>query len=210
VSPDATTAETIASYEVVAGDYEARSAHPAPAYLELRQRFAALLPAASRIVDLGCGPGHDAAAHAAAGHDVVGLDLTTAMLRIARSRGVAVVRGDLRVPPIASGSVDGLWSSASLLHVPRHHVPGALTAWRALLREGGVLGLSTSLGDSEAWEDVPYATAAGSPSRPLRRWFVHHDRDQLLAALRAAGFTVVTVGERQTHRRWLTVLARAA
>lgn len=210
MSQDATTAATIASYDLVADDYDARSANPMPSYVDFRDRFAGLLPAAGRIVDLGCGPGRDAVSFASVGHQVIGLDLTQAMLRIARSRGVRAVRGDLRRPPFTVGRLDGIWSSASLLHVPRDQVPATLRAWHALLRRDGLLGLSTSLGDGEGWEVVPYAAPGRRDPRPLRRWFVHHEADRLLDILRRSGFDVLSIERRESHRSWLMVLARAA
>lgn len=123
-------------------------------------------------------------------------------------RAGTVVRGDLRNPPLRARSLGGVWSNASLLHIPRAEVPATLAAWRALLRPGGVLGLSTSLGEDEGWEAVPYAAPKAHPGE-LSRWFVHHQQDALLGLIVSAGFTVDRVAVRQTHRNWLMVLATA-
>jgi SAM-dependent methyltransferase len=45
-----------------------------------------LLPARARVVDLGCGDGTTAAALAAAGHDVLGIDSSPAQVALARER----------------------------------------------------------------------------------------------------------------------------
>jgi SAM-dependent methyltransferase len=61
--------------------------------------------AGDRILDLACGPGRHAEALAHWGAQVVGFDLSRAMLRRARERGgVALVRGDMRALPFQSGS----------------------------------------------------------------------------------------------------------
>jgi len=52
---------------------------------------------------------------------------------------VPVVGGDLRRLPVADESLDGIWSCASLLHVPRNEVPATLRSWRAALRPEGAL-----------------------------------------------------------------------
>ena len=98
------------------------------------------------------------------------------MVLRAHDVGVPVAQGDIRMIPVRPASLDGIWSAASLLHVPRAEVPRTLDAWRSCLRAAGVLGLSTSLGDDEGWEVCPYDPLTQPSGAPLRRWFVHHDR----------------------------------
>jgi SAM-dependent methyltransferase len=58
-----------------------------------------------RILDLACGPGRHAAELARWGGQVVGFDLSRAMLRRARERsGGSLVRGDMRALPFRNGS----------------------------------------------------------------------------------------------------------
>jgi SAM-dependent methyltransferase len=71
---------------------------------------AAALSGRERVLDLGCGPGHAAAAFAPRAAEVVGLDLTEAMVALARElsaeRGNAhqrVERGDPPRLPVAAG-----------------------------------------------------------------------------------------------------------
>jgi len=186
-------------YDVIAPSYDEQTRVPSPELDAHRSAFAGLVD--GPIADLGCGPGRDLERL----EDAVGLDRSDGMLALARTRG-RVVRGDLRRPPFRD--LAGVWSCASLLHVPRPDVPAALVAWRDCLRPGGVLGLSTSLGDDEGWEKVPYATPHDHRG-PEERWFVHHPETVLLGLLRDSGFTVTATSRRTTHRDWLMVLARA-
>jgi SAM-dependent methyltransferase len=202
-------ARTTATYDLVVDDYAARNGTPSPDLLAFQAAFAGALPGQRVVADVGCGPGHHTAWFAARGVRAFGVDRSAGMAARARSAGVPVVRGDLRALPLRDASLDGVWASASLLHVPRPDVPATLREWRRCLRDGGLLGLSTSLGGTEGWEDVPYAAAAPPGDAPLRRWFVHHDRDPLLAAVEAAGFAVRDTAKRVSHRRWLHVLAAA-
>lgn len=200
--------QTADTYDRIVRDYDARTAQPAPEYVAFRNAFCDRLAAGSRVVDLGCGPGRDAVAFQQRGLEVLGLDASTGMVRRTRERGVPAVVGDHRRPPFADAMAGGVWSSASLLHVPRDDVDPTLRSWRRLLVRGGVLGLSTSLGSSEGWEDAPYAADEPQPAQ-LRRWFVHHERQSLLDLIAATGFAVIRVDERTSHRRWLQVLAVA-
>ena len=198
--------KTRLSYEQVAEAYEVQTRVIAPEFVAFREAFAAR--AQGPVADLGCGPGQHAQALCEGGLDVIGVDLSTAMLKLAARRDVPVVQGDLRRLPLRPGAFGALWSSASLLHVPIEDVDATLDGWRTLLRPGGVLGLSTSLGGEQGWELVPYATPL-PVEQPLSRWFVHHEQDDLLKRLGRAGFTVEHHEVRVSKRTWLMVLARA-
>lgn len=199
-------ASTRATYDRVAVDYDRRWRGSDPGFAAFRAAFATA--AVGPVADLGCGPGRDLEDLRTHGLDAVGVDLSTSMLTLARGRGLPVVQGDLRRPPLAPGSLGGIWSSAALLHVPRSDVPATIARWHSLLRPGGRLGLSTSLGGDEGWEVAPYA-GEGPSGGPLRRWFVHHDEAELLALLGAGGFTVVETTSRTSHRVWCMVHAVA-
>jgi SAM-dependent methyltransferase len=198
--------ETQATYDRVAEDYDRTTLQPSPELLAFRDGFVAAVT--GPVADLGCGPGRDLGAMRAAGLTAIGVDLSTGMLRRAARAGLPVVRGDLRRPPLRPGSLGGVWSCAALLHVPRPDVPSTLATWHGLLRPGGHLGLSTSLGDDEGWELVPYE-GPGPKGGPLHRWFVHHDEAELLAMLTAAGFTVRSHEQRVSHRHWTMIRATA-
>ena len=71
--------------------------------------IATLLPAHSRILDVGCGNGVPITeALVNAGHRVVGLDSSAGMLARFRANlpGTPIVRGDARHLPFADGSLD--------------------------------------------------------------------------------------------------------
>jgi SAM-dependent methyltransferase len=195
---DDPVSHTTATYDRIARDFDARSTR-SDGFLAFRQRFAEA--ARGLVADLGCGPGHDAAWFQEQGLPIVGVDRSIEMTRLAAARGVPTVQGDLRRPPLAPDSLAGLWSSAALLHVPAEETEPTLRAWSAALRPGGVLGLSTSAGDGEGWEPVPYDTE-------VFRWFVHRHPDTLLAALESAGFEVLEQEMSTWNRTWLSVLAR--
>lgn len=201
---------TVATYDHIAVDYQRRNADPPADFTDFRADFTAAVRSGV-VADLGCGPGRDAAHFTSGGLSVVGVDASPRMAALAHSAGVPVVVGDIRRLPLAAGCLDGIWSAASLLHVPTEEVPSTLTGWAGCLRPGGVLGLSTSLGSGEGWDDGwPSETdpTRGERRDPgLRRWFVHHDREPLLRALREAGFHITTVETSVSHRTWLKVLA---
>lgn len=201
------TAHNRATYDRIALAYaenrsgqRAGSAHP---FAGLHRAFSAVLRPGQVVADLGCGPGGDAAQIAAQGLRVVGMDLSAGMLDVAS--GVLpgrLAQADLRALPLRPGSLDGIWCSAALLHVPLEDTEAALTGFGRSLRHGGHLALVTALGDRSGLEVVPY-----EPTE--RRWFVYRDAAVLAGQLEAAGFEVLMRETVTTDRTWLLVLAQA-
>lgn len=138
---------TIESYEADAERYatDARNARLTDVYA----LFASRLPAPARILDAGCGSGRDVAHLETMGYNVVGMDQSLQLLRIARRSlraEAALVCGDLERPPFGLGSFDGVWAVASLLHVRRRRVVPTVEAVAAAVRPGGWLLTSMKLG----------------------------------------------------------------
>jgi ubiquinone/menaquinone biosynthesis C-methylase UbiE len=93
-------------------------------------RDAAELTGRERLLDLGCGPGHAAATFAPLAAEVVGLDLTEAMIaqarRLASERGLANLRfehGDAAALPFPDRSFERVTSRLSAHH---YADPGAV------------------------------------------------------------------------------------
>lgn len=199
--------ETARSYDRIVDSYEAQATNAPPARTAFVDQFIDRVRPSGVVLDAGCGPGHDVSHFVARGLDAFGIDTSIGMARRAFERGQRVAVADIRRPPLAAGSIDALWSSASLLHVPRPDVASTLASWKGLLRPGGLLGLITSLGGDEGWEAVPYAVGTQHGDVPLRRWFVHHERNALEKAIRESGFLVAHSAVREAHRQWLQLVA---
>ena len=92
-----------------------------------------------RVLDLGCGVGHDLVRLTAAGVDAVGLDLSHVALQAARHRSGALVRADGARMPFRDGSFDGCRVERVLQHVAD---PSELVAeMLRVVRPGGVLAI---------------------------------------------------------------------
>ncbi len=75
--------------------------------------LAGLEPGRGRVLDLACGGGRHLAGLGRRGFRAVGLDLSEALLKEARSRmrpGLALLRGDMRTLPFRDGVFDGALS----------------------------------------------------------------------------------------------------
>jgi SAM-dependent methyltransferase/ribosomal protein S18 acetylase RimI-like enzyme len=139
----------------------------------------------SSVLELGCGPGTDAA-ELAAGRRYVGIDLSPVQLAIARQRvpGATFLVADLTRINFRPASFDGVVALYAFNHVPQAEVERAFTASFEVLRPGGRLMLA-ALPTMEAedrveeWLDVPMFFAGVEPSGYER-------------ALRDVGFDVET------------------
>ncbi|MDQ3137104.1 MAG: class I SAM-dependent methyltransferase [Gemmatimonadota bacterium] len=93
-----------------------------------------------RVLDVACGAGRHARALEVAGACCVGLDLSAAQLRVARTiTGAPLVRADMRALPIRPGSIDltlNLFTSFGYFDRDEEHV-AALREMVATLRPRG-------------------------------------------------------------------------
>lgn len=115
----------------------------------LYERFLRYLPAGGRILDAGCGSGRDSLAFQQLGYTVVPLDASLEMVKHASVllKIQAMHRRHQEVD--FASEFDGVWSMASLLHVPYAELPGVLQRYRTALIPGGVLFASFKHGDGE-------------------------------------------------------------
>jgi ubiquinone/menaquinone biosynthesis C-methylase UbiE len=169
--------ETVAVYDSIAGSFADRHWRT-----RLDGHMAVLvdrLPPGGRVLDAGCGPGRDCAWLTELGFRPVGVDASTGMLDQARRRapGPDYLRGDLRVLPLATSSVDAVWMCASLLHLARADAAAALGEARRVARTGAPLYVGVQEG-------------RGEERRPDGRHFIYWSLPELVAAVDAAGFDV--------------------
>jgi SAM-dependent methyltransferase len=165
--------------------YEQAFAH-APAHLSALEWLIERLPPAARTLDVGSGTGRPtAAALIAAGHSVLGIDVSPVMVELAaRQVPEGEFRcGDIRELPLETESFDGVCAFFSLLQMTRAE-QSALTRRLALaLRPGGHLVLATVPADAEDIEVV----FMGQPVRATS--FAEEDFADMVEA---AGLTVLS------------------
>lgn len=144
--------------------------------------FIAALPAAARVLDLGCGPGFASAHMAKAGLRPDPVDASPEMVALARDRFGLPAR-IARFDQIGGENIyDGVWASFSLLHAPRADFPDHLAALHKALRPGGRLYLGMKLGEGERRDAIG-------------RFYTFYSEDELRGHLEAAGFTVASSRE---------------
>lgn len=185
-------ARTLEEYESDADAYVRKYRAESVAALYGDPFFDAL--SGDRLLDVGCGPGPDVSTFESAGYDAVGLDLTPAFLQAARDHEPAAsfVRGDMRDLPFDDATFDGVWSSASLLHVPRSDAATTLREFHRVLRPGGVVFCSVKRAPTTSGESED-------------RHFEYYRAGEIRSLVRDAALEPLAV---ETEANWVSVLAR--
>jgi 2-polyprenyl-3-methyl-5-hydroxy-6-metoxy-1,4-benzoquinol methylase len=118
-----------------------------------RRRFLSHVPDGGTILDAGCGSGRDAKAFLERGYGVEAFDASAEMVRLASDFTGLSVRHMTFDQMSWSERFDGIWASASLLHVPRVELPGIAQRFQRALKLGGVWYVSFKHGTDEREKD---------------------------------------------------------
>ena len=196
--------KTQETYSRIAADYAA-TWHKGGTVEHHLQRFAALLPEGATVMDVGCGPGLDSVVLQSHHLNVIGLDYSHEMMRVGRDEHncrVPLVQADMRCLPVRQ-PLDGIWASASLLHLQRDDMLPTLQEFWRVLKPNGVLYLSVKQGAGEDW------VRTEKYGHDLPRFFTFWQPETLDPLLETAAFQIIDGFEEQGARdRWVVRYAR--
>jgi SAM-dependent methyltransferase len=173
-------------YDTIAEDYVDRfRAEPVGRPLDRAQltAFAELVAPGGTVADLGCGPGRVTARLASLGLSVVGLDLSEAMLAIARRENpeLRFEQGSMAELDVPDGGLAGIVSWYSTIHTPDEELPALFAEFHRVLAPGGPLIVAFQVGDEPRHIDRPWG-------HPVRLDFRRRRPERVAALLAAAGF----------------------
>lgn len=120
--------------------------------------FLKLMKKNSPILDVGCGYGRNAYYMASRGFKVIGIDLSDEMIKLAKGSfpHIDFRLQDMRKLAFKPSSVDGVFASYSLIHLPKSDISLVLQLFNRFLTEDGVLYISLQMGRSqEIYAKVP-------------------------------------------------------
>jgi SAM-dependent methyltransferase len=177
--------ETRKSYDDIAAEYTDETRELLDRKLHVRAGvvlFSELVRAigGGPVADIGCGPGHTTALLLELGIDTFGIDLSPAMIEIARREhpGARFEVGSMTDLRLGDGSLAGVLAWWSLIHIPDESVPGVLAQFHRVLRPGGVLAVGFHVGDGSNYDRPTHAYGYRRPPSQVADW------------LREAGFTI--------------------
>jgi len=187
-------------YDKIAEEYET-DRHVFDHVKELEE-FASLLPKNAKVLDVGCGAGIPVAKFLVdSGFEVVGIDFSENMLRLARKNmpQTTFIRKDMTKLDFADNTFDGLTAFYSIIHVPREKHSLLFKSFNRILKPNGIMLACMGPDEWEATEDY-YGT---------KMFWSQYSPEKSLQLVKDAGFEVIfeKVLERGKERHcW--VLAR--
>ena len=127
-------------------------------FSKIQEMFLKHIKPGGRILDLGCGSGRDSRAFLERGYEVVAVDGSRELAKIAGAYiGQKVIVADFReFEP--EGTFDGIWACASLLHLPKGEIAAVMRQMAAHLAEGGCFYASFKYGEFQGERNGRYFT----------------------------------------------------
>jgi ubiquinone/menaquinone biosynthesis C-methylase UbiE len=182
------------AYDTVASDYVLAFGDDLaqlPVDRNLLDAVVGELPARAMALDLGCGPGTAGSYLRERGVRVVGVDLSSAMLAIARTRGNPLVtQADMLALPFDRGLFTVAVAYYSVQHVPRTELGKFLGEVARVLVPSGLLLVAAHLGDGDVFSGEFLGHEVPTMGGAL------YLQDELVQRLQAAGFVIETAEQR--------------
>ncbi|MEO3826070.1 methyltransferase domain-containing protein [Actinomadura sp. B10D3] len=183
--------DTQKSYDALAADYADETRDLLDRLLHVRAGvvlFADLVRAigGGPVADVGCGPGHTTALLRELGADAFGIDLSPAMIEIARREhpDARFDVGSMTDLDVADDSLAGVIAWWSLIYIPDEAVPGVLDQFLRVLRPDGVLAVGFHVGNEAKLETT------GDGDQPIQTYVYHRPPSRVADWIREAGFSL--------------------
>ena len=193
-------------YDAVADRYLAWSS-TAPVRLRYLERLLDLLPAASDVLELGCGAGEPVTRRLAERHRLVAVDISARQLELAAHSApqAHLLLADMLDLAFAPDSFDAVVAFYSLTHVPRAHHADLLARIVAWVRPGGVVLMTMGAADNPGSVDDDWL---GAPM-----YFSHFDSATNRALVQRSGIRILSADlvdedARDAGARFLWVIGR--
>jgi SAM-dependent methyltransferase len=185
------------SYDTVADEYVRRIAGELankPLDRALLDAFAELVGDRGTVADIGCGPGHVGRYLGDRGVSVLGVDLSTEMVRVARTLnpGMEFRQGSMLALDVPDGSLAGIVAFYSIIHIAPPELPRVFAEFHRVLAPNGLALLAFHLGTEPIHRDEWWGHTVDVDTHLLQREAV----ERLLAE---AGFSVEAHLEREPN-----------
>lgn len=171
--------------------------------------FVSLLADHPRILDLGCGPGHESMRLALTGADVLGIDFSGESISIARERCPQCLFDvlDFRQLDLRYGKFQGVFACASLIHIEPEILPDVIRRIRNVLVDDGYLAMMVQ--DGEGINESKSLLEVDG--RKLNRTVYCYSRDNMVSHSKEVGLEFIKEGyldERLIEYGWRNYIFR--
>jgi ubiquinone/menaquinone biosynthesis C-methylase UbiE len=154
------------------------------------QEFVSFLSVNPKILDLGCGPGHESMRLVLAGAEVIGIDFSYECIKIARERchSCQFEVMDFYELDDRFGKFDGIVAYASLIHVTPSDLSNVLKRVAKILKKEGCFEVIVQDGEGmrESWPIVK--------GKKLKRIIYLYNKVNLISYCSEYGLTLIKEG----------------
>ncbi len=146
--------------------------------------FSLQFPRNSKILDIGCGAGRDASYFASKGFSITGIDFSKRLIEIAKNKvsGGKFSVMDFENLSFPYSNFDGVWASASLLHIPKRKLLPTLKKINLVLKKNGLFFSLFRVGEGEKLTQEKRGDAI------LKRFYAYYKPEEIETLLKKAGF----------------------
>ena len=156
------------------------------------KEFVLLFPENPRILDLGCGPGHETKRLASLGAEVIGIDYSSKCIRVAKERcpECRFEIMDFRNIDDRFREFDGIFASGSLIHVKQDELLHVVSKAVGILKKDGYFLMIVQDGEgiNEKYSNLTV------DKKILRRTVYCYARDYLLIVVEKIGLKFIREG----------------
>ncbi len=151
-----------------------------------------------KVLDLGCGPGHDSYIFADLGFEVTGMDYSNEMIRRAKdfkqfANQPKFVVGDMRKLSdyFSEDSFDAIWASASLLHIQLEDTSQVLEGMTNIAKNEAVVYIGLKGGSGTVLVDEDKL------GKPMQREFTLWTKDRFIEQTDRCGWVLTDFSSRE-------------
>lgn len=149
-----------------------------------------------KILDVGCGPGKDSHYIVSKGFDVVGIDLSEEMIKIAKKNFPEIDFRvmDMRRMHFENESFDGVFVAFSLIHLPKKEVLSTLNKLHGVLKKEGIVYVAVQEGESKE-------IFLTEPLKPHEKIFLNlFSTEEIKSLVKKAGFFIIAEHKRKPEK----------